>query len=105
MEERKPYHIISYGGNMILKKGIDMRTRNHGAKPGGHDSIELLLSDEEASRYDRNKVLNILEPYLNIMKKRWMYIPRELMLYAIEEVIYGTQEEINKKENKQAWIN
>ena len=83
---RKDYHLYAYINNYTLKEG--KKDRN---KTGNGAYMEIQLTDEEASKYDRNKILNILKKYIEITKKRSMYMPRELLLYAIEQCIFGEE--------------
>lgn len=86
--ERKPYYVLSMKtSNLKLHEGVAREVYSHG------NEIQLYLTDDEVKKYDGHKVGKVLEPYYEIMRKRFMYIPRELILYAIEEVIYGTQED------------
>ena len=86
--ERKPYYVLRLKtSNLKLHEGVAREVYSHG------NEIQLYLTDEEVQKYDGNKVGEILKPYNDIMKKRYMYMPPELILYAIEEVIYGTQED------------
>lgn len=87
--ERKPYYVLRLKtSNLKLHEGIGREIY-----PLSGNAIQLYLTDEEVQKYDGNKVGEILKPYNDIMKKRYMYMSPELIFYAIEEVIYGTQED------------
>ena len=87
--ERKPYYVLRMKtSNLKLHEGVAREVYSHIGS-----AIQLYLTDNEAQKYDGNKVCKVLEPYREIMKKRYMYMSPELILYAIEEVIYGTQED------------
>ena len=94
---RKDYHLYTYINNYTLKEGKkDSRTyvnRKNNCTNNGHGYMEIQLTAEEASRYDRNKIIMILKKYIEIIKKRSMYTPRELLLYAIEQCIFGDENE------------
>ncbi len=81
---RKVYHLYPYINNYILKEG--KKNNRHGLA-----YMEIQLTDEEASRYDRNKIMLILKKYTEIIKNRSMYMPKELLLYAIEQCIFGDE--------------
>ena len=81
---RKDYHLYTYINNYTLKEG--KKDNRHGL---GY--MEIQLTAEEASRYDRNKIILILKKYTEIIKNRSMYIPKELLLYAIEQCIFGDE--------------
>ena len=89
---RKDYHLYTYINNYTLKEGKkDNRkyiNRKNNRTDNGQGYMEIQLTDEEASKYDRNKILNILKKYIEITKKRSMYAPKELLLYAIEQCIF-----------------
>ena len=53
--------------------------------------MEIQLNEEEASRYDRNKIMLILKKYTEIIKNRSQYMTKELLLYAIEQCIFGEE--------------
>ena len=89
--DRKDYHLYTYINNYILKEGKMDSRLHHGPK-----YMEIQLTDEEASKYDRNKILNILKKYIEITKKRSMFTPKELLLYAIEQCIFGEENEHNQ---------
>ena len=81
--ERKPYYVLRLKtSNLVLHEGIAREVYPHGY------AIQLYLTDNEAQKYDGNKVCKVLKPYREIMKKRYMYMPPELILYAICEVLY-----------------
>ena len=84
--QRKPYFIsrIAKGQSFKLHDGFSLIGRT-----GGGTSIQLYLTDEEVQKYDNNKVRKILKPYIEIMNKRYMYIPTELVFYAVSEVLYA----------------
>ena len=82
---RKDYYLYTYINSYTLKEGKKDRTCNR------HGYIKIQLTDEEASHYDRNKILNILKKYTEITKKRSMYTPKELIWYAIEQCIFGDE--------------
>ena len=81
--ERKPYYVLrlirSY---FILREGV----------PNNSYGIQLYLTDEERDRFDAERIRNILKPYACVLQKRYMYIPPELILYAIEKVLYDDNE-------------
>ena len=83
--DRKDYHLYTYINNYTLKEGKKDSTNN------GQGYMEIQLTNEEASKYDRNKILNILKKYIEIIKKRSMHTPKELVLYAIEQCIFGDE--------------
>lgn len=94
---RKDYHLYTYINNYTLKEGkkdsrkyINHKNNN---TSNGQGYMEIQLTDEEASKYCRNKILNILKKYIEITKKRSMYTPKELLLYAIEQCIFGDENE------------
>lgn len=85
--ERKPYYVLRLKtSNLVLHEGIGREIYSNG------NAIQLWLTDEEVQKYDGNKVCKVLEPYSEIMKKRYMYMPAELILYAICEVLYEEPE-------------
>ena len=92
---RKDYHLYTYINNYTLKEGKkDSRkyiNRKNNRTDNGQVYMEIQLTDEEASKYDRNKILNILKKYTEIIKNRGLYAPRELLLYAIEQCIFGDE--------------
>ena len=87
--ERKPYYVLRLeSSSFILHEGIAREVYH----PNGGYGIQLYLTDDEAERYDSRKVDKLLEPYFEIMKKRYMYMPAELILYAIEKVLFEDEE-------------
>ena len=92
---RKDYHLYTYINNYTLKEGKkDSRkyiNRKNNRTDNGQVYMEIQLTDEEASKYDRNKILNILKKYIEITKNRILYTPKELLLYAIEQCIFGDE--------------
>ena len=92
---RKDYHLYTYINNYTLKEGKkDSRkyiNRKNKRTDNGQGYIEIQLTAEEASRYDRNKILMILKKYTEIIKNRRQYMTRELLLYAIEQCIFGDE--------------
>lgn len=92
---RKYYHLYTYINNYTLKEGKkDSRTyvnRKNNCTNNGQGYMEIQLTVEEASRYNRNKILLILKKYTEIIKNRSMYMPKELLLYAIEQCIFGDE--------------
>ena len=98
--DRKDYHLYTYINNYTLKEGKKdsrkyINNKNNNTS-NGQGYMEIQLTDEEASKYDRNKILNILKKYIEITKKRSMYAPKELLLYAIEQCIFGEENEHNQ---------
>jgi len=86
--QRKPYYVLRMKtSNLILHEGIGREVY-----PVSGNAIQLYLTDEEVRKYDGNKVCKVLEPYREIMKKRYMFMPAELILYAICEVLYEEPE-------------
>lgn len=82
--ERKPYYVLRpKTSNFILHEGIAREVY-----PYSGNGIQLYLTDEEARKYDSRKVCKLLEPYACVLVKRYMYMPTELILYAIEKVLY-----------------
>ena len=92
---RKDYHLYVYLNNYKLKEGKKDNRKYVNCKnnrtSNGYGYMEIQLTAEEASRYDRNKILMILKKYIEIIKKRSMYVPKELLLYAIEQCIFGDE--------------
>lgn len=83
--QRKHYYVLRpYASNIVLHEGIAREVYPHGG-----NGIQLYLTDEEVQKYDNIKALKILKPYIEIMSKRYMYIPPELIIYAICEVLYA----------------
>ena len=93
---RKDYHLYTYINNYTLNEGKkDSRNyvnRKNNEKDHGQ-YMEIQLTAEEASIYDRNKIIMILKKYTEIIRKRSMHTPRELLLYAIEQCIFGDENE------------
>lgn len=86
---RKPYYILRLKtSNFILHEGIAREVYPHSG-----NGLQLYLTDEEVRKYDSRKAGSLLEPYYEITKKRSMYMPTELILYAIEKVIYERERE------------
>lgn len=83
--ERKPYYVIKCQHGYHIHEGFP-------AKHGG-EHLYLRLTDNEFKRYNRNKIIELLNPYMEITNRRINYCPTELLLWAIEEVIYGTRED------------
>ena len=92
---RKDYHLYTYINNYKLKEGKkDSRkyvNRKNNRTDNGHGYMEIQLNEEEASRYDRNKIMLILKKYTEIIKNRSQYMTKELLLYAIEQCIFGDE--------------
>lgn len=87
--ERKPYYVLRLKtSKFIMHEGIAREVYPH----AGY-GIQLYLTDDEAERYDSRKVGKLLEPYFEITKKRCMCMPAELILYAIEKVLYERERE------------
>jgi hypothetical protein len=83
--ERKPYYVLRLRTlNLVLHEGIAREVYPHS---GGQ--IQLYLTDEEVQKYNSEAINEILRPYVEIIMKRYMYIPVELILYAISAVIFG----------------
>ena len=94
---RKDYHLYTYINNYTLKEGKkDSRNYVNGKNiktSNGLRYMEIQLTAEEASRYDINKIMLILKKYTEIIKNRSMYMSKELLLYAIEQCIFGDKNE------------
>ena len=92
---RKDYHLYTYINNYTLKEGKkDSRkyiNRKNNRTDNGQGYMEIKLNEEEASRYDRNKIMLILKKYTEIIKNRSQYMTKELLLYAIEQCIFGDE--------------
>lgn len=86
--ERKPYYVL--GIKRSRYKLFDGCARD--VYPNSGNGIQLYLTDDERDRYDADRVRNILEPYACVLEKRYMCIPTELILYAIEKVLYDDNE-------------
>lgn len=86
--ERKPYYVLRLKTNKFnLHEGIARKVY-----PNSGNGIQLYLTDEERDRFDAERIRNILKPYVCVLEKRYMYIPTELILYAIEKVLYYERE-------------
>ena len=72
----------------ILHEGIAREVYYHSG-----NGIQLYMTDEERDRYDAERIRNILEPYARVLEKRYLCIPTELILYAIEKVLYERERE------------
>ena len=84
--EKKPYYISRIATSSFdLKEGIPYPQAN---RRGGGTTIQLDLTDEEVQKYNSERVKKILQPYVEVTVKRHMYLPAELILYAIYEVLY-----------------
>ena len=96
---RKDYHLYTYINNYTLKEGKkDSRkyiNRKNNRTDNGQGYMEIQLTVEEASRYDRNKIMLILKKYTEIIKNRSQYMTKELLLYAIEQCIFGDENGYN----------
>ena len=83
--ERKPYYVIRYfSSNLKLHEGI-LREKY----PHDGTAIQLYLTDEEIQKYNHETAKEILRHYSEIILKRCLTMPPELILYAISEVLYG----------------
>lgn len=82
--ERKPYYILR-----MKKSSFILREGKVGEVCPNSARIQLYLTDEEVQKYDNKRVIEVLKPYFEIVKKRSMYIPPELLFYAICEVLYA----------------
>lgn len=83
--ERKPYYITRLHNSLFaLKEGTPFSYRT-----GGGTSIQLYLTDEEVQKWNTKKMREMAKPYEKILDKRTMYIPVELQLYIICEVLYA----------------
>lgn len=84
--QRKPYFIsrIAKGQSFKIHEGFSLSNGHSGGTV-----LQLYLTDEEVQKYDNKKVCNILKPYNDITNKRYMYIPSELIFYAVSEVLYA----------------
>ena len=88
-QQRKPYYVIRYKDSFSkLREGIGREVYPHNG-----NAIQLYLTDEEVQKYDPEAVRQILKPYAQITLKRYLYLPAELILYAISEVLYESKEE------------
>ena len=87
--QRKPYYVLRpYSSKMVLHAGIGKEAYSHNG-----NVIQLYLTDGEIHKYDNKKVCKVLEQYTETIKSRCMYMPSELILYAISEVLYESEEE------------
>ena len=83
--ERKPYYILRmFGSHFTLHEGVGREVY-----PNSGNGIQLYLTDEEVQKYNSEAICEILKPYAEVTLKRCHYMPAELILYAIEEVLYG----------------
>lgn len=83
--ERKPYYVLRpANSNFKIHEG-----NGREAYPHSGNAIQLYLNDEEVQKYDSEAIKEIIRPYAEITMKRYMYIPVELILYAISEVLYA----------------
>ena len=83
--ERKPYYILRiFGSHFKLHEGVGRE-----AYPHSGNAIQLYLTDEEVQKYNTEAIKEILRPYAQVTLKKYHYMPAELILYAIEEVLYG----------------
>lgn len=86
-QQRTPYYVLRlFSSNLKIHEGI---LREIYPNNGHGCAIQIYLTDEEVQKYDGYKVYKILKPYIEITKKRYMYIPSELVFYAISEVLYA----------------
>ena len=84
--ERKPYYVLrQFSSNLKLHEGMLREIYPNNGHGGG---IQIYLTDEEVQKYNQDAVTEILRPYVEITMKRYMYIPSELIIYAICEVLY-----------------
>ena len=84
--ERKPYYVLrQFGSKFILREGI---AREIYRKRSSGSAFQLYLTDEEVQKYNPEAVQKILKPYMEVTLKRYMYMPVELIIYAICEVLY-----------------
>jgi hypothetical protein len=82
---RKPYYVLRpVNSNFKLHEGI-----GRDKYPNSGNAIQLYLTDEEVQKYNSEAIKEIIQPYTEISMKRCMYIPAELILYAISAVIFG----------------
>ena len=84
--QRKPYFIsrIAKRQSFKIHEGFSLSNGHCGGTV-----LQLYLTDEEVQKYDNKKVCNILKPYIEITNKRYMYIPSELIFYAVSEALYA----------------
>ena len=92
---RKDYYLHTYINNYTLKEDKKDSRKYVNCKNNytnnRHGYMEIQLTAEEASRYDKNKIMLILKKYTEIIKNRSMYTPKELLWYAIEQCIFGDE--------------
>ena len=85
--QRKPYYVLRhFSSNLKLHEGMLREIYPNNGYGGG---IQLYLTAEEVQKYNHKAVKEILRPYAEITIKRYMYIPPELVFYAISEVLYA----------------
>ena len=77
---RKDYHLYTYINNYILKEGKKDSRKYVNRKNNRTDNgqyMELQLTAEEASRYNRNKIMLILKKiYRNNKEKKHVHAKR-----------------------------
>ena len=88
---RKDYHLYTYINNYTLKEGKkDSRkyiNRKNNRTDNGQAYMEIQLTDEEASKYDRNKILNILKKiYRN--NKEQKHVRAERIIIVCYRTVY-----------------
>ena len=82
--ERKPYYVLRpYNSGFKLHEGVGRKVYPHSG-----NAIQLYLTDEEEQKYNSEAVQKSLKPYMEVTLKRYMYMPVELIIYAICEVLY-----------------
>lgn len=82
--ERKPYYVLRpFCSKFKLHEGIGREVYPHNG-----NTIQLYLTDEEVQKYNQEAITEILRPYMEVTLKRYMYMPVELIIYAICEVLY-----------------
>ena len=82
---RKVYHLYTYINNYTLKEGKkDSRkyiNRKNNRTDNGQGYMEIQLNEEEASRYDRNKIMLILKKiYRNNKEQKSVYDKRIIIV-------------------------
>lgn len=83
--QRKPYYVLRpFSSNLKLHEGIAREVYPHSG-----NGIQLYLTDEEVQKYDGKRVTEIIRPYMEVTLKRYMYMPVELIICAICEVLYA----------------
>lgn len=88
-EIRKPYYVLRLKSSKFnLHEGIAREVYPHSGS-----GIQLYLTDDEVKKYDSRKVCKLLEPCLEILEKRTMFVPAELIYWAIEKVLYERERE------------